>query len=237
MRNSNKTVSSLSDYLTHIDECHDCDNALFRGDKESNDLVPKISKCKPYDHKSHLEIEKLMITDFQRLSLPLLDYIPDNHWDWLSIAQHHGLATRLLDWTLNPLAAMWFAINKPSKQNAVIWILEPKAQDYLAIEDDPDPFKIKRTKIFRPKNITSRISAQMGWFTAHYYNEDEDRYADISNISAYRKRLSTVQIKNSDFASMRRELDKCGINSSTMFPDLVGLAENIQWQYTELNDE
>ena len=39
-----------------------------------------------------------------------------NQWELMSLAQHHGMATRFLDWTENPLLAMWFAVAKPAKE-------------------------------------------------------------------------------------------------------------------------
>jgi type I restriction enzyme M protein len=50
-----------------------------------------------------------MLEKFKREAIPYLTIKPNDDWDWLALAQHHGLPTRLLDWTQNPLVAVGIA--------------------------------------------------------------------------------------------------------------------------------
>lgn len=52
-----------------------------------------------------------MLDDFKRRALPFVDMVPRNDFEWLFLMQHHGVPTRLLDWTTNALVALYFAID------------------------------------------------------------------------------------------------------------------------------
>ncbi|MBI5035294.1 MAG: FRG domain-containing protein [Chloroflexi bacterium] len=112
-----KQIASFSDYAKFIsDEC-DEDNLLFRGQQRDWKLLPKVGRLCPYENNDLDKIECLMLDSFKKQAIPFLNRLPENDWDWLALAQHHGMATRLLDWTLNPFAAIWFVIEKPALEN------------------------------------------------------------------------------------------------------------------------
>jgi len=220
------------------------DFTLFRGQREDWPLLPKLARMKMRDTASVVELEARLMKDFRNQSLGLLEINPPTEWDWLAVAQHHGLATRLLDWTTNPLVALWFAVTEPAWTDdhkhpipGVVWILNPHQSDFADPESGAAPYSVAKTTVFRPKHVTRRIVAQSGWFTVHAHDTKSDRFATLEETQQLRPRLSRIQISATQFSFIRDELSRLGISHASMFPDLDGLCRDILWNHTLLEDE
>jgi hypothetical protein len=202
---------------------------LYRGQPLDKTLLPKIAR---FNLLNVEETEREMLDDFQRRSLHLIDYKPGNSWDWLALAQHHGMATRLLDWTENPLIALWFSmspkIEDMNVEYSVVWGFNVPKADIIDSTDDKDPFKGAVTKVYKPNHITKRISAQFGWFTIHKADH-EKKFIPFEENAKYSKRLFKIKVDSKCFRECKARLHNFGINSASMYPDIDGLAKHVEW--------
>jgi hypothetical protein len=217
---------------------------LFRGQPCDKSLLPKLGRITPKGKRG--EIERLIMDKFERESLPFLEFTPKNQWDLLALAQHHGLPTRLLDWTHSAVAALWFAVRNPPQKTAdgsgldrgVVWALCADLEDFKLDTSTTNPLDNKlRTLIFRPKAISRRIVAQSAVFTVHRLLDKSSNFLALDENSMYRKKLLKLIIPPDAFAGMRKDLDLFNVNAASVFPDLDGLCSHLLWRYTKFEDE
>jgi len=189
--------------------------------KKTYSLVPKAGR---YDQFSEGEVEKqekTMLRLFKQQALPHLIYTPTNDWEWLALAQHHGLPTRLMDWTRNPLVAAFFAVEHEYDGDSLIYAYSHNK--YVEITKHLDPFSFGQVGRFIPNHITPRITAQAGLFTIHPSPKQPFNSSKITKLV----------IKQTFREDLKYTLYKYGIHRATLFPGLDGLAAHIQWLRTD----
>jgi hypothetical protein len=207
---------------------------LFRGQVENKPLLPCICRSNPQDDLINIEVE--MLSELKRrTSLLIKDNLKDD-WDWLIYAQHFGLKTKLLDWTTNPLIALWFAINDFGyiKEPSYLYSLSVNQEDYTNDEERKEgPFNPGKTKVLNPTLNNARIIAQQGWFTAHRYSNTRSQYLPLQKNSEIKGRIKTYEIDPEYKITMLDELNILGINYQTLFPDVMGVTNQINWEYLD----
>jgi len=221
------TILAVSDLTRYVEQKCTKEFCLFRGQRRDKPLLPKIAWAG--DHI--VAAEQKLFNEFKRRSRPFLEIKPDDPWDWLALAQHFGLTTRLLDWTDNLLAGLWFAVSeRPQNLNpGVLWVFRVPLEDVLPPDYEGSPFEGERTQVFRPRHITTRIAAQGGWFTVHKSVEAEKRFVPLEKNKFYKGTLEKLMVPAESFSELRKQLNRLGVNAAALFPDLGGLCKHLNW--------
>jgi hypothetical protein len=176
-------------------------------------------------------------------------------WDWLSLAQHHGLPTRLLDWTFSPLVAAHFATATSDGVEAVVWAVDCAAAHRLlppalrsALEDEGAT--VFTTELlaqhaptleqfdalagadpfvlfFEPPSLDDRIVNQSAVLSAMSDPEcGMDDWLD-ANDDLWHAWPITPEAK----VEIRERLDQANVNERVLLPGLDGLAAWLRRYY------
>jgi hypothetical protein len=238
------SVNSVSELLNEVAKsCTGGETHFFRGHQRQDwKLCPRLGRMKPrlrFLSQPIEQLEQKMLREFKRLAVPHVGNRQlVSEWDVLSMAQHHGLPTRMLDWSSNPLVALWFAVEKAADDvEASVWMYRTSDSELVDSEATDSPFKLKQTKFYVPRHHDSRIVAQGGCFSVHLLNSEKQTFNSLDLIAVQRGRLRQFLVPGDAFAVIRDELARCGITRAALFPDLAGLCGHMLWQYEALEDE
>ena len=183
--------------------------------------------------------EAALLQRFRRDGYPFVQRLL-SEWEAITLAQHHGLPTRLLDWTSNPLVALFFAAEKHGDADGTVFAYRPRKSwdHHISMFPGqnprspvvPKPLETLGIKIVFPMLLADRLVAQSGGFTIQdpwlpLTGRDQEDFEEES--------LDIVEILKWNLPATAKpsildELHRVSVNRRTLFPGLDSLGSGLR---------
>lgn len=205
----------------------------------------------PPHGKAHLEAH--LLRNFIRYSRPYLAADPINDWEALVVAQHHGVPTRLLDWSYSPMVAAHFALrDRASARDRAIWrldwhrvhqafdlpclaLLVADLERLLRDQGTVTPWQLFQGEMrpfacmIEPPSLDARIVAQGAVFTL--CSDSRQPFDAFLEGHGLVEALTKFVVPAAAVRRMGDQLDLAGVDERRLFPDLDGVAAALRHYY------
>ncbi len=217
-------------------------------------------KLLPTLHRYRIAVtsEAYLMNRFKQNAHEFLEERPQGEWEWMLLGRHHGLPSRLLDWTENPLVALFFASDtsdaRNARSNGVFWCLSPTDLNTIANPTEPpsavlpmllDEYELPPSDLFLNNYKTSSVSqarentpvapaAALSIRTTKRIQAQLGvftiHHSDTTPLEGWpnQSHLWRFIIPRDAKSSIRTELQGVGISALTLFPGLDNAAADAQ---------
>ncbi len=223
-------ISSFAELHSVLEQYRRDNRWMFRGQNDPAwPLLPKAGRP-PFSRSDDIKY----LASWKRRAVQFVPvHVSYSEWDWLAVAQHHGLATRLLDWTFHPLAAFFFAAYGSEDSACAVYAFRVPMVIDVATVTPKEFIGVGRVK---PSGIIPRIVHQAGLFTVHGPPTlSLEKFIESQLSESSEVRLEKLVVEPAYSANLLFELNQYGYNMQTLFPDLDGLSRYVNWAVANID--